>query len=640
MKKFKYIAFLFSALGLLSVSCENERDTNLPDAAVYIVNDGLQTSETFYSVDENAKTPIRVFRSGYFDQTVTASVELSEKVLDEYNRVNAANYKLLPEEYYEVDAKPVTLTGDNRTGNLYVTFTDPAALFALKESEGLENYVIPLELVSDGNINSERNSILILPDVLEQVLLSLDQAEAQFIVDDGMSPDDRKLTVSVARPLKDDVVVSLDMSQDAMDWYNTTHHASFRLPPSGFASVGENALVLKSGQTSVSTTLRIDPSGWDGEPCAVPVRLVADGFAVNPDKECLLLHFAPASEDFKMYEPLDRYDWKIDGQYYQGTVGGSGKQIPTLWRIIDGVVVNSFWDAPYNSSAVANPNNGKMPIDFTIDFGAVKTICGIGIRNRDGAYCDRLKAGYFEISKDGDNWARVAEFGFVKGQVDANLDYKYWFEPAEARYMRMTITESNAINGEYHQASLAEAYAYAPADKPYKPLSKLSQDGWSADANSYQNNDTCGKLVDGNVGSHWEAGYNSGSKTPGNLKLPFVIQVDMASVQSIDGVEMWRRNTIGKNESIFGLKSGSIWVSETADDSDWKTSTAWQTSGTWTKAGEFNFELNASILVGPFYYMLPQTTRARYIRIYITDSNDKNTVRDTAAISEISAVRK
>lgn len=58
------------------------------------------------------------------------------------------------------------------------------------------------------------------------------------------------------------------------------------------------------------------------------------------------------------------------------------------------------------------------------------------------------------------------------------------------------------------------------------------------------------------------------------------------------------------------------------------------------KAGEFDFEMNASILVGPFYYMLPQTTNARYIRIYITDSNDKNTTRDTAAISEISAVRK
>lgn len=110
---------------------------------------------------------------------------------------------------------------------------------------------------------------------------------------------------------------------------------------------------------------------------------------------------------------------------------------------------------------------------------------------------------------------RVAEFGFVKGQVDANRDYKYWFEPAEARYMRMTITESNAINGEYHQASLAEAYAYAPADKPYKALSRLSQTGWSADANSYQNNDTCGKLIDGNEGgSHWEAGYNSARRRP------------------------------------------------------------------------------------------------------------------------------
>ena len=80
MKKFKYIASILAALGMLSVSCENERDTNLPDAAVYIVNDGLQVSETFYAVDESAKTPVRIFRSGYFDQTVTASVRLSERL--------------------------------------------------------------------------------------------------------------------------------------------------------------------------------------------------------------------------------------------------------------------------------------------------------------------------------------------------------------------------------------------------------------------------------------------------------------------------------------------------------------------------------------------------------------------------------
>lgn len=212
MKKFKYIAFIFSALGMLSVSCENERDNNLPGAAIYIVNDGLQTSETFYSVDEVAKTPVRVFRSGYFDQIRYGVRRIVGKGAGRVQQNQRRDYKLLPEEYYEVDAKPIALTSDNRAGNLYVTFTDPAALFALKESEGLENYVIPLELVSDGVVNNDHNSILILPDVLEQVLLSLDQAETQFIVDGGVSPDDRKLTVSEARPLKEDVVVSLDMS--------------------------------------------------------------------------------------------------------------------------------------------------------------------------------------------------------------------------------------------------------------------------------------------------------------------------------------------------------------------------------------------------------------------------------------------
>lgn len=232
MKKFKYIASIFAALGMLSVSCENERDTNLPDAAVYIVNDGLQVSETFYAVDESAKTPVRIFRSGYFDQTVTASVRLSERLWPTITGPTAPTTNCFRRIIMRWTRIPVALTSDNRTGNLYVTFTDPAALFALKESEGLDNYVIPLELVSDGNVNSEHNSILILPDVLEQVLLSFDQADTQFFVDGGVSPDEQKLTVSVARPLKEDVVVRLDMSQDAIDWYNTTHHASFRLPPS------------------------------------------------------------------------------------------------------------------------------------------------------------------------------------------------------------------------------------------------------------------------------------------------------------------------------------------------------------------------------------------------------------------------
>jgi hypothetical protein len=642
--KLKYFVSMLSVAAVLFSSCASNRDNNLPGPGLYFINSGLVPSDPIYTSDIAPTSGIRVYRSGYGGQTVTASVRFSEEVLTAYNEEHNTTLELLPKDTYQIENKILTLSNDNRTGTFDVIFDVEKLEAQFTTFEEMKGYVIPLELVADGTVDNERKTVLIWPD-MNEVMLSLDQAATRFFVNGGPMPESENLTVSIARTFREDIEIGLDMTQQAMDAYNAAHHTSFVLPPAGFAALGQTVLVLEKGQTSVSTTLNIDRSNWSGLPCAVPVRLISDEFMVNPEKEFLLLHISPASDEFEMYGMPDRYDWKIDGRFYHGTTGSGSNAIPTLWRIIDGVV-QSFWDGPYNSGAIGNPNGGAMPIDFTIDFGSVQTICGAGIRNRDGSYCDRLKSGYIEVSEDGVNWGRVADFGFLKNTDGYNntrpdIDYKYWFEPTRARYMRVTITGSNAPNGNYQQASLGEMYAYVPAQTSYKPFSRLSQTGWSADANSYQNTNVLSRLIDGNTNNtHWEAGYNASAATPANLKLPFTIQIDMSSVQSIDGIEMWRRNTIGLNESIFGLKEGTIWVSETATDVDWKTSTAWQTSGEWMKAGEFNFENNASMLVGPYYYMLPAATNARYVRIHITDSNNKNSTRDTAAIGEIFAIAK
>ena len=48
--------------------------------------------------------------------------------------------------------------------------------------------------------------------------------------------------------------------------------------------------------------------------------------------------------------------------------------------------------------------------------------------------------------------------------------------------------------------------------------------------------------------------------------------------------------------------------------------------------------MGISICRGPFHYMFPET-QARYIRIHITESNNRNDTRDCASIAEIYAVR-
>lgn len=85
-------------------------------------------------------------------------------------------------------------------------------------------------------------------------------------------------------------------------------------------------------------------------------------------------------------------------------------------------------------------------------------------------------------------------------------------------------------------------------------------------------------------------------------------------------------------------EGGIVLGVETGDTSDWKNSQAWTQNGNWTKVGEFNFEKGISICRGPFCYLFPET-QARYIRILITESNNKNTVRDCAQIAEIYALR-
>lgn len=134
----------------------------------------------------------------------------------------------------------------------------------------------------------------------------------------------------------------------------------------------------------------------------------------------------------------------------------------------------------------------------------------------------------------------------------------------------------------------------------------------------------------------WQAAYNpTTSATTEHLLLPFTLQIDMSSVQRIGGIEMWRRNN---NSSIDDMKAGSFWISETGDSEDWKKSQTWMENGKWTKVGDFNFEKGISICRGPFHYMFPET-QARYIRIHITESNNRNDTRDCASIAEIYAVR-
>lgn len=360
----------------------------------------------------------------------------------------------------------------------------------------------------------------------------------------------------------------------------------------------------------------------------MPVRLTSDYFEVAPEKSIYLLHFAPTTRE--NYLPINRYGWQCETTHFANSNNGT--------LMIDGKP-GTYWDAPYRPDGnMTNPTGADAPpYSYKLDLRSVTEICAVALQAR-ASQAKRIGAGYIEVSSDNLRWAKVAEFDNDES-LQSNTEvgpFVYWFEPTSARFVRVTITRSNAPRNGYgfSEVSVAETFVYKPSDAPCPQ--RLAQSGWSADTNSYHNASySVAKLIDGNVSTYWHTAFNGSSVSQDHMFLPFTVQIDMAAVQRLNGIEMWRCDN---NGSIDDMKAGSFWVSETGDTSDWKNSQAWTQNGNWTKVGEFNFEKGISICRGPFCYLFPET-QARYIRILITESNNKNTVRDCAQIAEIYALR-
>lgn len=625
-----HIIFAMAALSFAVSACENNRDNNLPSATACFLKEGIVESAPFYVVDKAPAVTLQVFRSGYYAESMTVTVRHSEAALGAYNSENGTAYKALPETAYTIEPEQITLTGDERSAAFRVIF-DPMQLIGIEDPD---NYVVPVELHADGNVSAKRNMLLVHPN-LEQIAVEIEEAASLFYItgennyaNSATNAWEQTLTLKLARPFDADGTVALDCSQAALDAYNASHGTSFRLAPEGVVTLEAEKFTIAQGETAVQTTIRIDPTKVGDSPCAVPVRLTSGYFAVAPEKSIHLLHFAPTTQE--NYLPINRYGWRCETTHFANSNNGT--------MLLDGRP-GSYWDAPYRPDGnMTNPTGAsEPPYSFLLDLRSATEICGVALQAR-ASQAKRIGAGYIEISSDNVRWAKVAEFDNIEA-TQSNTDvgpFAYWFEPVYARFVRVTITRSNAARNGYgfSEVSVAEAFVFAPSDKPSPQ--RLTQSGWSADTNSYHNATyAVAKLIDGSLSSFWHTAFNASSVSQDHMFLPFTVQIDMSAVQQLNGIEMWRCDS---NGSIDDLKAGSFWVSETGDDTDWKNSQAWLENGRWKKVGEFNFDKGVSICRGPFYYMFPET-QARYIRIHITESNNKNTVRDCAQIAEIYALR-
>lgn len=183
-KKILYIACF--ALTLMGTSCENY-DNLIPseyDKILSLKESGEQAL-TLYNTGEDGEYIFTIMKGGN-DPHAISSVDISimdEVELASYSELVGKQYSLLPSELYEVKNSSLEFKSSDTflKGSVVLKTTQIKDLI---ESNDL-NYVLPLIISSKmDSINSQRNTVILQPNIVVPVISFLDKEATVNIVGD------------------------------------------------------------------------------------------------------------------------------------------------------------------------------------------------------------------------------------------------------------------------------------------------------------------------------------------------------------------------------------------------------------------------------------------------------------------------
>lgn len=420
--KLKHILFPFAGV-LLVTACEKDhRDDNMPDPRIYIVNNGVQTA-TYYDVEETLDYKIYAYSSGLSGQASDVKLHLAPDAVEAYNAVHGSSYALLGEEYYDIVAGSGSITAEGRRATMSVRLKCPMIM----QLPYMQDYIIPLRLTSAGaEVNQELNTILINPRMQETEVLA---GNAGIVESDlsGADADKLEFTAYTEFDNKWDSETEYEYGDAVLAAYNAENGTQYLpLPASAYTFTPGN---LKAGQNKAVSTIGIDKSGLAPDQYyTLAVKLKSNSKFKIGEKNTVLYHISLLPTADK------RKDWKLVlCSSYQN--GGGPEQM-----IDDDLATR--WENRYNSNGVGD--QGKLPVSTTWDMGGNYYWCGVTIGRRTDRYVTDLRAGYIELSDDGENWTKVQDFDFgstSNTSTSLALAHEQW--TYKGRYIRLVVTTSN-----------------------------------------------------------------------------------------------------------------------------------------------------------------------------------------------------
>lgn len=424
--KMKYYNITILALvAALTLSCEKSHiNDNLYDSSVYIINNGVQKTDTFFDVQGSDVVSVYTYCGGFYGGNPAVEIKLDEAALAKHNNESGEQLKLLPSECYSIDATVKNMKDKKAT--FQVTF-NCEALKTLSEKDDysdLQSYALPLSVSSktEGIGNPRFDDIastLLIPD-MSQMGFSLDKAGTSSLDLDGITDDgtnyvlEYKLTTPVENKWDNGVEFNFNAPVEGAA-YPTLPEGSYEVSSSSDAG-------FTSGVSEITYTVRIDKSKVPDLFYSLTASVKSDGGFKVVGESTSVINFMNA----RIYSQSD----------ITITDCNSYKTDPNL--ILDGKT-NTLWEAAYNSSHVGTTS---LPFSITMQLKEAVNVVGIAITRRSGSYVKDLRGGYFDLSSDGTTYSKASEFDY--GTTNSDMGPLVTAcSSTNASYLKLWITKSN-----------------------------------------------------------------------------------------------------------------------------------------------------------------------------------------------------
>lgn len=445
MKKLKFILCI-AGMSILA-ACSNseyEFDNLFPEEfhkILYIKESGKQNITVYKTGTDNIYT-FSVYKAGS-DPSLEAHTKLnvlSQEVVDEdYSELEGVNYKVIPQNCYEISQLAVDLNSGEQYKKIDVALKPIEIETLLSDNQGAA-WLLPIEMTSENDsINAERNRILLIMDkVIDPIIGFNTPYEAEINYEQGVEKE-TKQTITINSNIDRnqwDVGIELSVDDDYVNQYNQDHGTNYVLLDPSIYEMPEKVDLIAS-ETSVSFDVSLTLKSLPLGTYMLPIRISnLSQFSVDDNAALYLLKINV------IYPRLDRTSWVLTA------IGEEPAETPPnglVTSLIDGRN-DTFWHSPW-----AGGNTIELPHWIIIDTQAQYIFKRIGIFDRlDQRYVDE---GEFYVSNDNLNWTKVGDFKLNGGVDEQIFDL---LETEANRYFKIVITKSK--HG--FDSCLAEIYLY------------------------------------------------------------------------------------------------------------------------------------------------------------------------------------